>query len=58
MRFIKHEVLVSDNMVYTYEPELKEFYDFSRVNYMKPYQIDELDLSLPKYDEKRLILKY
>jgi len=45
-------------MVYTYEPELKEFYDFSRVNYMKPYQIDELDLSLPKYDEKRLILKY
>ena len=29
----KHEVLASENMIYTYEPKKSEFYDFSKINY-------------------------
>ncbi len=43
-------MLASENMIYTFEPELKEFYDFSKISYKAAYKIDELNLDEPRYD--------
>ena len=45
-------------MIYTYEPELKVFYDYSKTKYFVSYPTNGLNINDPKYNSNRLLLKY
>ena len=45
----RNEVLVSDSLLYTYEPDKKVFYDFEKIYAYNLESTLELNLELPEY---------